>query len=99
MRAATAARIDRSRSGRKATRAPSTSTETATRTTLGTGSRQTSSPRLTTVTRQSAPRSSQAEAARTTDGPPPSTDGMRWESAPKSSWAAKPTATTAATVP
>ncbi len=58
-----------------------------------------SSPRLTTVTRQRAARSSHADAARTTDGPPPSTDGMRWDSAPKSSCAAKPTATTAATTP
>ncbi len=76
-RAATAARIARSSRGRNATRAPSTSTDTATRTVLGEGSRQTSRPRLTTVTRHSDPRSSHAWAARTTDGPPPSTDGMR----------------------
>ena len=71
-------------------KAASTSEETMTRTTPGTGARQMRRPPLTTTSRQSPHRSNHAVAARTTDGPPPSTAGTRCESAPVRSCAAKP---------
>ncbi len=86
-------------SGRKAARATSTRPETATRTMLGTGSTATSSPALTNASRRPAPRSSASVAARVACGPPPSTTGTRYDSAPSSTWAAKPTASGATSCP
>jgi hypothetical protein len=64
-------------SGRKAANAAKTSIETAMRTRLGTGARLSARPVFVMTTRPRLNRSRCREPARTTDGPPPSTDGSR----------------------
>ena len=66
-----------SSSGMNATSATSTASEVVTFTQDATGSSHSSRPPLMTTRRRVAPRSNQSRPARTTDGPPPITDGIR----------------------
>ncbi len=63
--------------GMKAANAARTSTETVTLTQPLSGATQATSPPLMTTSRTVANRSNSAAPARTTRGPPPSTDGSR----------------------
>jgi hypothetical protein len=76
-RSATDARMPRTMIGMKAANAARTSTETVTLTQPLSGATQATSPPLMTTSRTVANRSNSAAPARTTRGPPPSTDGSR----------------------
>ena len=86
------ARIARNARGRKPASPIRTRTEHSTRARLGTGSTQSSRPPLTSVIRNAPARSSSVFATRTAAGPPPSTTGIRYDSAPSSTWAPNPAA-------
>ena len=73
----TEARMPAVMSGRNEAMASSTSEDTVTRTQLGDGNNQSSKPALMTTMRAVAKRSNHAAPARTTRGPPPTTDGSR----------------------
>ncbi len=95
-RSATDARVPTISSGTNTAKAARTSTETVTRAQLVSGSSHRRSPPLVITSRAVAQRSNQAAPARTTRGPPPSTDGMRYDSAPVRRCSRNPTTHTAA---
>jgi hypothetical protein len=83
-------------SGRKLAAAPSASSEPVTFTQLGVGSSHSSRPPLIAINRNDPALLNHCWPARTTLGPPPSTDGSRYDSAPVSTWTPKPAPSTVA---
>ena len=77
-------------SGKNIASATRPSDEAVTLTQLGVGASHNGRAAFTTTSRQVANRSNSTPPARTTDGPPPITDGSKYYRAPSSNCAAKP---------
>ncbi len=82
--------------GRNADAATRASSDPVTFTQLGVGANQSRSPPLIATSRKPPPALNQRCPARTALGPPPSTDGSRYDSAPVSSCTPNPDASAAA---
>ena len=95
-RARTDARIPRIMIGRNADAATRASSDPVTFTQLGVGANHRIRPPLIATSRKPPPALNQRCPARTTLGPPPSTDGSRYDNAPVSNCTPNPDASAAA---